>query len=362
MTLLDRYLSKQILASLVKAVISLILLFVLIDLLAHRRAMILRNDVPLAVVFQYYVLFAPQILYKYQVAPLAMLVSALLVFGSAAQNNEITAAVAGGISLRRLMRFPVVIACGLALAVLVMQETAGVAGTREAERIEDRFFSPVNRSDSSGVSWPKLKDGWTVHILKFNRLALTGENVFVLAFRGKTIEQIHARRIYWDERQRQWMLEDGYWMVFDTEKNWERQSTIIRQQPAPIAESAEELFALEEPPETKNAFALLADIRSAAARGVPVARQEVDLQAKLAQPALCFVMIWLAVPFALRIRRGGLAIGFGVSIAVALSYLLLFKLCMGLGYIGQLPPLMAAWFPNAAFLAGGLALFRGTTA
>jgi len=362
MTLLDRYLGKRILAALVKAVVSLVLLFILIDLLTRRRMMIVNHDVPWTVVVEYYVVFVPQVLYKYQVAALGMLVATLLVFGDAAQNNEITAALAGGISLRRLLRFPILIAVGLTLTVFAMQETVGVAGTREAERIEKRFFSRTRYEGATGISWPKLKNGWTVHILKFNRLALTGENVFLMAFREREIEQIHARRIYWDEIRRQWMLEDGYWMVFDTQNNWQRQSTLIRQEPAPIVESAEELFALEQSPDTKNAVQLLADIRQAAARGIPVARQRVDWQAKFSQPALCFVMLWLAVPFALRIRRGGVAIGFGISIAIALSYLMLFKLSMGLGYIERLSPVIAAWSTNAVFLAAGLVLFRKTAA
>ena len=129
---------------------------------------------------------------------------------------------------------------------------------------------------------------------------------------------------------------------------------------APITESPEDLFALEEPADTKSAATLLADIRRAETRGVPVQSPWTDLYAKFSQPALCFVIIGLAIPFAIRIRRGGLAIGFGVSIAIGLTYLVLFRISMSLGHAGRLPPPVAAWLANFMFLALGLVLIRKT--
>jgi len=37
-----------------------------------------------------------------------------------------------------------------------------------------------------------------------------------------------------------------------------------------------------------------------------------------------------------------------------------FYLSVGLGYMGKLPPPVAAWLANGLFLAAGLALFRRT--
>ena len=71
-------------------------------------------------------------------------------------------------------------------------------------------------------------------------------------------------------------------------------------------------------------------------------------------------MIWLAIPFAMRLRRGGLAISFGASIAVAISFLILFVIGMTLGHVDRLPPLAAAWLANGVFLAIGLVLFYRT--
>jgi len=125
MTILDRYFGAQSLSALAKTVVSLVMLFILIDLLTRLRSDIAQNDVPFLVVVTYYLSSIPMILCRYQIAALAMLVSSLLVLGSAAQNNEIVAALAGGIGLFKIVRMPVLVAAGLAVAVFGMEETVG---------------------------------------------------------------------------------------------------------------------------------------------------------------------------------------------------------------------------------------------
>jgi len=359
MKTLDRYLATRLLATLAKVMVSLVLLFVLIDLLTHRRGDIVRHDIPWLVVSRYYAAYTPTILYEHQIAAFSMLIAALLVFGNAAQNNEVTAALAGGISLRRLVLAPVLIAAGLAVAVFAMQETVGAAASKEADDLESRYFSRGNRL-RDGISWPDLTGDWTCHIMKFNRKALTGENVSMHSIREDAVELVQARRIFWDPAQGRWMLEDGRWFKFFPRKNWDYVVPRITRRPAPIVETPQELFALEQPAETKTVAQLRADIKRAARQGMPVQAYWADFYAKFSQPALAFVMIFLAIPFAMRLRRGGLAIGFGVSIAMALVYLILFRVGMGLGHIERIPAPVAAWFATAVFLLAGLEMFRRT--
>jgi lipopolysaccharide export system permease protein len=358
MTLIDRYLLKRLLGALARTLFALVFLYVLIDLLTHRRDNILALDVPWQAVLEYYLSFAPQVAYR--MAPLAMLVSALLVLGDAAQNNEVTAALAGGISLRRFARIPVLVALLLSVGVFVADQTVGAAAARHAERLE-RFYFMKGSGERLGMSWGNLAGEWTVHIGKFNRAALTGEDVLMHAFRPEVIEYIQAGRIYWDEARAKWVLEDGVWDNLKPGAGERaRPRVVIRQLDAPILEAPDELFALEQAPDTKTAEGLAEDIAHAQERGAPTERALVDFHAKFSQPALSFVMVWLAIPFAMRLRRGGLAISFGTSIAVALLYLALFVGGVQLGYIGRLSPVVAAWLANVVFFIAGMFLFWRT--
>jgi lipopolysaccharide export system permease protein len=309
-------------------------------------------------VAQYYLLFTPHMIY--QVAPLALLVSALLVLGECAQHNEVTATLAGGVSLRRFSRMPILVALALAVGLFAMEQVWGAAATRKAIEVENTYFSRNPDIAREGVSWANLGGRWTCHVVgKFNRIALTGEEVLLSSIRDDAVEQIEADRIFWDEEREEWMLEDGRWFTFDPGISSASERRIT-QCPAPFSETPDELFALEKPSDTKSVSQLADAIRSAQSRAMPVGRLWADYHAKFSWPALSFVMIGLAIPFALRLRRGGLAISFGASIAIAMVYLLIYYVSMSLGHAERLPPAVAAWAANAIFLTAGLVLFVKT--
>jgi lipopolysaccharide export system permease protein len=360
MKTLDRYLLRRMTVTLVRALFALVAIYVLIDLLTHRDIDILKYDVPAGVVARYYIAFIPQILFR--IAPFAVLITGLLVLGDAAQNNEITAVLAGGISLRRLVITPLMVCLVFAVALFAFNETVGAAAAREANRIDEGYFSKNPEIQRKGISWANLSEKWTCHIGKFNRIALTGEDVLMHADDGSVFEQIESRRIYWDESVNQWILEDGRWYTILDDVT-AAPGVRIRQQPAPFEESPRDLFSIEQPMETKTSEELMQEILSARKRAisaVTVSSLWVDYHAKFSQPALSFVMIWLAIPFALRVRRGGLGISFGISIVIAITYLLVFAITTSLGHAGRLSPPVAAWLANALFFAVGAFLFWRT--
>ena len=366
MTLLDRHLGLRLIGAMARILVSLVALVLLVDLLTHRQDNILQYEVPALVVARYYLAFIPTVLIEYQAVAMSVLLGALMVLGRAAQDNEVTAALAGGVGLGRIARAPIAVALLSALGLFAFQETRGVRSTQVSKRIEREYFSKFTPDARAGASWANLPDTadpertWTCHVAKFNRAAQTGEEVYLYALGETTLRVIEADRIFWDPEQAAWLLEGGLSAVFYPTRGMERTVTRITQTHAPFNEPPERLFALEQPAETKTAQTLARDLERAAAMGIPIGRHLVDYHAKFARPALCFVMIWLAIPFALRVRRGGVAIGFGVSIVIALVYLLVFYISMGMGRWEMLPPMLAAWLPNALFLATGAWLFWKT--
>lgn len=340
--------------TLLQALVALSLVYVFIDLFTHRLVDIRKYNVPSDVVIQYYLNFLPSVIQR--VAPFSLLISALLVLGDAAQHNEVTAVTASGISLRRFVRMPIVLSMVFAGGQFVLNETWGTSAAVEAEHIDRNYFSLSDPRDRRGRTWSNLEGGWTCNLEKFNRVALTGEGVLMFAREGDTIRQVRARRMYWDENQRQWMLEDGLWCEISDVLL----SRAIRRAPAPITETPDALFALDKPAETKTAKQLKEDIVIASERNIPSARLQVDYYAKYSQPVLSFAMIWLAIPFAVRLRRGGLAIGFGTSVVIAITYMLVFSFTTGLGYAERISPVAAAWSANAVFLAAGMFMYWRT--
>ncbi len=357
MTMVDRYFARRMIGLLLRTLVAFVFIYIFIDVFTHRDLSIVRFDVPWKIVAAYYISFSPQIIF--QVAPFALLVSALLVLGDAAQHNEITAMLAGGVSLRKLVRAPILVALVFSLALLAMQETIGASALARSAEIDDDYFSVNPDLERHGISWASLSGGWTCHINKFNRIALTGEDVLMHLHNETSVEQIEARRIYWDETAQAWYLEDGVWLQFDPDVEV-MMPTAIRQQVAPIRETPDDLFAMEQSANTKTAFELARDIAAAKERAVPTSAMQVAYYVKFAQPALSFVMVFLAIPFAVRIQRGGLAASFGTSIIVAMVYMVVFAVSVSLGQADRISPMVAAWAPNVLFLATGLFMFWRT--
>lgn len=356
MKTLDQYLARRMVVTIFQALLALVAIYILIDLLTREGALS-SYDVPFGIVVRYYLNLTPQIIYR--IAPFAMLVSSLLVLGDAVQSNEVTAVLSGGISLRRFVVVPVLVALLYSIGLFVMDARVGVEAAKEANRIREGYFSLNPDMKRTGISWANLSGGWTCHIAKFNRIALTGENVLMYSRTPDSVQQIEARRIYWDKETKQWILEDGRWFTMNAQETVASGSR-VRQRPAPFSEPPEVLFALDKPMETKTPRQLLAEIGNAEKRAVPASDLWVDYHVKFSQPALSFVMIWLAIPFAMRLRRGGLAISFATSTIIAIVYLLVFSVTMELGYAERLAPPVAAWLANGAFFVFGVILFWRT--
>jgi lipopolysaccharide export LptBFGC system permease protein LptF len=88
------------------------------------------------------------------------------------------------------------------------------------------------------------------------------------------------------------------------------------------------------------------------ASGISVSEQKVNLQRKLAFPAVTLVMTLLGVPFGVTTGRRGALYGIGLALVLALAYWLLMTVFVAMGTAAVLPAPLAAWAANILFLAG----------
>ncbi|MCE2453381.1 MAG: LptF/LptG family permease, partial [Nitrospinae bacterium] len=107
-------------------------------------------------------------------------------------------------------------------------------------------------------------------------------------------------------------------------------------------------------PETMNYQELGRYIENLRKSGANPTRYIVDMWAKISAPFISFVLAIVGVAFSIRSSRsGGAALGVAIAIAIGAIYLVLFHASLSFGHAGRLPPILAAWGPNAIFLAGG---------
>jgi lipopolysaccharide export system permease protein len=123
-----------------------------------------------------------------------------------------------------------------------------------------------------------------------------------------------------------------------------------------LRETPEELMAEPKETEEMGYVEMSAFIDAIERSGGDIRKMRVERAQKIALPLALFVIVLFGAPLSTSSRRGGAAFGVGISLAVTLVYLLLFKVGTAIGSSGALPPLVAAWAPNALFFVAGVIL------
>ena len=130
---LDRYLLRSFLAALVMALVAFIAIFVILDLF-EKLDDFLDRDVPVAIILQYYVYRIPEILLL--MLPVGMLLASLFSLGTFARNNEFTAVIAAGISMRRTLAPVILVSFLISAAALFIGEVIAPPAAEKVNKIK----------------------------------------------------------------------------------------------------------------------------------------------------------------------------------------------------------------------------------
>ena len=88
-----------------------------------------------------------------------------------------------------------------------------------------------------------------------------------------------------------------------------------------------------------------------------MARLSVQWHKKLAFPLIAPIIVLLAIPFAFLVGTRGAVGGLALGVAMGIVYWATSALFEAMGAVGQLPPLLAGWAPDAIFSFLGLYFF-----
>ncbi len=319
---------------------------------------IARHHTPFMVVANYFRYLAPHMLY--QLAPLAALVAVLVTLGVMTKNNEIVAFKAAGVSLYRLA-WPLLLASlALAAGLLMLDHTYLPYANQRQDALRNQikgrpaqtFYQPRRR-------WIFGEDFklYNYELFDPDRKLFGGLNVFELdpaTFQMR--RRVFAGRAHWEDHQKTWILESGWVRDFDGAK-------VTAYVPFVVYALGE----LTEPPgyfnrEVRQYYQMnwrelrqyIHELRQA---GFDVARLSVQWHRKLAFPLIAPIIVLLAIPFAFLVGTRGAVGGLALGVGIGIVYWATSALFEAMGGVGQLPPLLAGWAPDAIFAFLGLYFF-----
>jgi lipopolysaccharide export system permease protein len=358
--IVDKYLLREFLLYLLLGLVSFIGIYVIVDLFEKIDTFV-DHKAAAPDIIDYYLNNIPLIVV--QVLPVAMLLGAVLALGHLRKFNEITAMQACGLSPLRIIR-PILIVAALITAGAFALTDYVVPGAYERQKeIYDVKIKKKRISGRRGNNDIRyMSRGGRVYVAKeYRPHPPTLNNVLIQHFTSgekKTLERrVDAMEGRW--RHEFWEMSRGFVRYFhdgtevavgfkyyaDSRYN-EQPDVFSRPHKDPLdmnldmsrAELADYIQRIEE-------------------SGAKVARYVVNYHLHIAFPLANFVMVLLGSCLSLRIIRGTMALGFGISISLGFAYYGLLRVGQALGHNGDIPPLPAAWLGNIVFLVIGVLLF-----
>jgi lipopolysaccharide export system permease protein len=356
-TIFDRYIVRQFLATVFFGLLSFLLIFLVIDMMEKLDDFI-DASAPFQTIVQYYLAFMPEIIKL--MTPVAMLLGALFVVGRMSNQNELPALKSSGLSLYRFLLPFIVVAMIVSLLSIYFNGWVVPYANQKKTAIERTHLHPSLGSRNTLPLF--FQDGRTrlVSINYYEGVNRVGYRVSVEEFSDTNATVLHRR---YDARQMEWArtggssgdtTREGWVLIKGTVREFEGDGQHItafdRLPLGRLSISPTDIEKKQRKPDEMNYTELKEFIDNQERAGQDVSRWMVDYHGKIAFPFASVIVVLFGVPFASTKRRGGLAIDFGVCVAVTFIYLGFMKTSQVFGYNGDLNPLFTAWLANLLFL------------
>ena len=352
--ILDRHVISAFLTPFIYCLAAFILLFIIGDLFESLEDF-LRIPGWGPVMLKYYALFIPSVLVY--ITAIAALLALLYSLGKLQKHNEISAMRSGGISVYRIT-FPLLLLClFFSLAILYLNETVVPLTMKQTSLLKEKQLQAGRRfNEVIGdvvFSNPMTNRSYYFETFETRSNAASGITIYEQRPDGTILRRITARRALF--RSGSWWLTEGAVYTYPLDRLPEKrvfgkEEFSFEVRPEDLRESLQELESLS-----------YTDLKRSLERkrGFPPATLRpslIILHQKIAMPLACLIMGLIGVGFGLRIGRGSMLAGVGLSLALGFLYYVLYSLAGALGKQGYLPPWLAAWLGNIVFGATGIAM------
>jgi len=316
-----------------------------------------RHNVPFLVVINYFRYLIPYSVYQF--TPLGALVAVLVTLGILSKNNEIVAFKASGISLYRLALPLLLAGLGIALALLVLDDTYLPYANQRQDAYRNIIKGKPPQTYTRPQRWIFGENSKIYNYDLFDPTQQLFGGLSIVELDPTTFQmkrRVFAKQARWLDAERTWVLESG-WIRDFSESRVERYSPF----------SVTTLPELTESPsyfnrEVRQAFqlswrSLRRYIESLHHAGFDVSTLTVQWHKKIAYPLIAPISMMLAIPFALFVGSRGAIGGIALGVGIGIAYWALAALTEAMGGIGQLPPFLAAWSPDLIFFFLALYFF-----
>lgn len=363
MSLLDRHILSSWLKAFgltLGAIVGILLLFDVSDNMKD----LLDAGAGLRGITTYYLTLIPSLLPA--TLPISIMVSILFSLGQLHRNSEITAMRAVGLSLWKITRTLWLAAFLLSALLYHLNATLVPEATEKSRRLLEEYSIALH-SQTDAEPTAALKHNLAFHneqahqLWYLNRLSpYTGRAYGIQAHQldpnGRELTRYLATEGYFDDSRGHWVLLNGRETRFDPATGDPiRSLPFVETKLENFRDSPDTLTILDK----KVVDLSIRELRAITERLPPEQNPStlpylVREHMILAAPAVCLIVVGLAIPFAVSGVRTNPLVGISKSIGLFALYYILSSIAGVLGSRGALDPIFAAWLPNTAALIAAL--------
>lgn len=345
---LDRYIIKKFLGTYFFSIALIISIAVVFDYNENIDKFTTNQAPWQSIICDYYVNFIPY--FSNLFSPLFVFISVIFFTTKLADNSEIIAMMAAGMSMKRLMRPYMFSAAVIALLTFLLGAFVIPKGSVTRLNFENIYKKKKKTEFAQNVQL-QVDTDVIAFIEHFDGRTKTGHHFSLDKFNNKKlVSHLTAKSVVYDtlsDQRYHWTIKNYTLRELKGMREHISHGTKID---SIIAMEPSDFLLTRNQQETLTSPQLKEYIVKQRARGSANVRPfEVEYHKRIASPFASFILTVIGLSLSARKRKGGMGMYLGIGLALSASYILFQTISATFAINADWPPALAAWLPNILF-------------
>jgi lipopolysaccharide export system permease protein len=354
---LDVYLIKKFLGTYFFSIALIISIAVVFDFNENIDKFTTSNAPWKGIIFEYYINFIPY--FSNLFSPLFVFISVIFFTSKLAENSEIIAMMAAGVSFKRLMR-PYMISAAI-IAVMTFLLGAYVIPKGSVTRLNfENLYKRKKKVEFAQNVQLQVDKGVVAYIEHFDGRSKTGYHFSLDKFVDKKlVSHLTAASVTYDtlsDERYHWTIRNYTLRELKGMREYITRGSEID---SIIAMDPSDFLLTRNQQETLTSPELKEYILKQRERGSSNVKPfEVEYHKRFATSFASFILTIIGLSLSARKRKGGMGLYLGIGLALSASYILFQTVSATFAINADWPPMLAAWVPNILFAVIAFVLYK----
>lgn len=350
---LDRYIIGKFLGTYIFSILLIISIAVVFDF-NEQLDKFLKNEAPWsAVIFQYYVNFVPYYINLF--SALFVFISVIFFTSKLADNSEIIAMLAAGMSFKRLMKPYMISAAVIALTSFILSSFIIPPANVIRINFQNKYIRNKAVTYAERIQL-QIEPGVIGYINRYDNTEKMGYNFSLDKFEGKElVSRLTASRIKYDSAY--------HWTIYDYSirdfEGMKESVTTGREIDTTLSVIPSDFLIASNDFEQMTTPQLKEHIEKQKNKGIGnIQSFEIEYHKRFSSIASAFILTIIGASLSARKVKGGMGLNIGIGLLLSVSYILFMTLSSTFAVNGLVSPLIAAWIPNFIFIIIAAFIYR----